>query len=247
MCLPFDHSPAFMTALECLHEERLGVWTGAESVLMIPGPPRDNWYYRREVAIGGAVLDCLVYPVSRLVSMFGPALKVTGFLNTLIPHRIVGGGHRVESDVDDNVALLIEWPTDQVAVARTLWGTSFTRNDTVVFGRKATLWLSGGQVVLHAPDRAPVGGEPVDWQGLEPCFRLPVAGGGESIVDHFVECIRSGAQPRCSGRLQLHVHEILFAGWEAARDGRARELETQFAPWHEHAPSSFRDTRRGYL
>ena len=47
MCLPFDHTPGFLTALEYLNEETLGKFTGAESVLLIPGPPRDNWYYDR--------------------------------------------------------------------------------------------------------------------------------------------------------------------------------------------------------
>src|SRR5688572_1297187 len=92
MCLPFDHNPAFLTALEHLNEERIGKLTGAEAVLLIPGPPRDNWYYDRSVAHGGAMLDCLVYPVSRLISFLGPAKRVTGRVNTLIPHRIVGEG-----------------------------------------------------------------------------------------------------------------------------------------------------------
>src|SRR3954462_2247374 len=42
MQLPFDPSPAFLTALDYLHEETLGKFTGGEAVLLIPGPPRDN-------------------------------------------------------------------------------------------------------------------------------------------------------------------------------------------------------------
>src|SRR5438093_1092369 len=55
MCLPFDHTPAFLTALEFLNEETLGKFTGAEAVLLIPGPPRDNWYYDRSIAPGDAM------------------------------------------------------------------------------------------------------------------------------------------------------------------------------------------------
>src|SRR5207244_6617495 len=121
MCLPFDHNPAFLTALRYLNEETLGRLTGAESVLLIPGPPRDNWYYDRSVAHGGAMLDCLVYPMNRLISLLGPARRVTAMASTLIPHRIVGEGHRVESDVDDNDTLLVEWATGQQGVVRSLW------------------------------------------------------------------------------------------------------------------------------
>jgi predicted dehydrogenase len=248
MALPYDPTPSFLTALEYLNEETLGKLTGAEAVLLIPGPPRDNWYYDRSVAHGGAVLDCLVYPVSRLISMLGPARWVTGRVNTLIPHRIVGDGKRVESDVDDNVTLVIEWDGGQQAVARTLWGTSFTRNDTTVYGRRGTLWLSGGQVVVHSPERPLPGAESVEWQGFRDCYRVPVPPGtpDESIVDHFVRSIREGTEPRCSGRLQLHVHEILFRGCEAAATGRTQTLETTFTPWHPLAPAFF-DTRSGYV
>jgi predicted dehydrogenase len=248
MCLPYDATPSFLTAVAYLQERYLGKFTGAEAVLMIPGPPRDNWYYDRSVAHGGAALDCLVYPVSRLISLLGPAKRVAGMVNTLIPHRIVEGGKRVESDVDDNVTLVIEWETGQLAVARTLWGTSFTRHDATVYGRKGTLWLSGGKVVLHSPEGVPEGGEPIDWQRLSDCYRMPVPPGtpDESIIDHFVNSINAGQRPKCDGRLQLHVHEILFKGYEAAATGRAQELETTFDPWHPVDPT-FYDTRSDYI
>lgn len=250
MVLPFDHNPAFLTALAYLNETYLGKFTGAEAVLLIPGPPRDNWYYDRSLAHGGAMLDCQVYPTSRLVSLLGPASRVTGRVNTLIPHRIVGGGKQVESDVDDNVTLIVEWATGQQAVVRTLWGTSFSRNDTVVYGRKGTLWISSGQVILHQPHGAPAvaGAEPIEWQGFRDCYRMPIPADtpNESHIDHFVQSVQSGTQPRCDGRLQLHVHEILFKGYAAAETGQVQTLETRFTPWHE-VPASFYNTRDGYV
>jgi predicted dehydrogenase len=248
MCLPFDHNSAFLTALQYLNEEALGKWTGAESVLLIPGPPRDNWYYDRSIAHGGAMLDCLVYPMSRLVSLLGPARSVTAKVSTLIPRRIVGDGKRVESDVDDNVTLIVEWAGGQQAVVRTLWGTSFTRNDTTVYGRKGTLWLGGGQVVLHSPEKTVEGAEPIEWHGFKECYRVPISDEtpNESIIDHFVRCIQTGAQPKCSGKLQLHVHEILFKAYRAAETGATQQLETTFEPWH-HVDPAFYETRAGYV
>lgn len=248
MCLPYDASPAFRTALRCLNEATIGKWTGAESVLLIPGPPRDNWYYQRAVAHGGAMLDCLVYPLSRLVSLLGPARRVTAFVNTLIPRRIVAEGRRVESDVDDNDTLLVEWEHGQQAVVRSLWGTSFSRNDTAIYGRRGTLWLSGGRVILHAPTGAPPGAEPVEWQGFSDCYGLPIAADvpDESIMDHFLNSILAGREPTASGRLQLHVHEILFRAYEAAATGQAQDLRTTFSPWHRVNPGFYR-TGEEYL
>jgi predicted dehydrogenase len=194
------------------------------------------------------MLDCQVYPVSRLISLLGPAKRVAGMVNTLIPKRIVGGGKHVESDVDDNVTLVVEWENGQQAVIRTLWGTSFSRNDTAVYGRKGTLWISGGQVILHSPQGEIPDAEPIDWHGFSDCYRVPIRPEtpNESMIDHFVQSIAAGAQPRCSGKLQLHVHEVLFQGYRAAETGQTQELTTTFTPWHE-VPASFSDTRDGYV
>ncbi len=251
MCLPLDHNPAFLTLLMLMNEAVIGKFTGAEASLLIPGPPRDNWYYDRSVAQGGAMLDCLVYPLSRLISLLGPARWVTARVNTLLPKRVVADGKRVNSDVDDNVTLIVEWETGQQAVVRTLWGTSFSRNDTVVYGRKGTLWLSGGSVVLHSPQQpAPLGVpiEPIEWQGFRDCYRIAPRPEtpNESHIDHFVNCICAGETPRCNGQLQLHVHEILFAAYVAAETGRTQELTTSFEPWHT-VDREFFDTRSDYV
>lgn len=247
MCLPFEGNLIFRTALEYLNEATLGKFTGAEAAIMIPGHPRDNWYYDRSIS-GGALLDCLVYPVSRLISLLGPARTVTGMMNTLIPKRLVGNGKPVESDIDDNDTLIIEWETGQQAVVRTIWGTSFTRNDTTIYGRHGTLWLTQDQVVVHSPGAPVPGADRVAWQNVDHCYRVPAPGEGreESIVDHFVDSISNGTEPRSSGTLQLHVHEILFKGRLAAQTGCVQKLESRFIPWHP-LHSDFFDTRGNYI
>jgi predicted dehydrogenase len=248
MQLPFDHSPAFLTALDYMNEETIGKFTGAESVLLIPGPPRDNWYYDKSVAVGGAMLDCMVYPTSRLISLLGPAAWVTAQVNTLIPHRIVGGGKRVESTVDDNVTLIVEWESGQQAVIRSLWGTSFAKNDTTIYGRKGTLWLDGGTVAIHSPGSPIEGAEKTEWRGFSDCYKIPISPEkpNESMIAHFADCIANGKTPKCDGRLQLHVHEILFKAYLSAETGQAQRLETTFAPWHD-VPASFYQTRAEFI
>ena len=255
LALPYDATPPFLEALKYLDTSSLGVFTGAESQLLLPGPGRDNWYYDKSVA-GGAMLDSLVYPTSALIGMLGPARRVTGFVNTLIPHRLVGGTtvdmtppqpggdtKVVESNVDDNVTLVIEWAGGQQAVLRTLWGTSLFRMDCTVYGRDSTLWLSGSDLIVHSPLR-PVAGQPsIEWHGYTNCYRIPVRElENEGLVDHFADCINKVAKPNCGGEQQLHVHEILFKGYDAARTGIVQQLETTFVPWHS-TDLAFMDTR----
>lgn len=246
LALPFNAAAPFLTALDHLNEATLGVFTGAEAQLNIDGHPRANWFYSRDVA-GGVMLDTMVYPVARLIEMLGPAKRVTGFANTLIPHRMVGD-QIVESNIDDNVSLLVEWEGGQQGVLRAFWGTSMYRNDTFIYGRHGTLMIDvpSGDVVIHSPQRPIEGAEPLTWRGQKDCFRLAVKAmpnvTGEGLIEHFIDCIQARAQPTCSGIQQLHVHEILFKGYEAVRTGRTQELETTFTPWHKIDPS-FHSTR----
>lgn len=248
MCLPFDHTPAFQTALKYINEATIGKFTGGESLLIIPGPYRDNWYMNKDVAQGGAMLDCVVYPMSRIVSMLGPAKRVTAMVNNLIPHRICGNGKLCESDVDDNVTLIVEWAGGQQVVVRTLWGTSFWRNDTTVYGRKGTVWFTGDRAIVHSPEKAISEGELINWQGFDNCYSIPASSefADECMIGHFTKCIRDHKEPKCSGHLQLHVHEILFKGYVSAETGITQELETTFTPWNVIDPD-FYNTRDGWI
>jgi predicted dehydrogenase len=258
-------SRAFTAALAYVNEETLGVFMGAEAQLLLPGPSRANWYYDRKLAGGGAGLETLVYPVSRLVNMLGPASRVSGFVNTLIPHRILGNsktadvvppprdpaqGKTVESTVDDNATLVIEWPGGQQAVVRALWGSSIVRfNETVIYGRRGTLWLHGNDLVVHSPDAPIPNAIPTTWHGYANCYRVPVPvrpgyeyPRDEGLIEHFVDCIQGLGAATCAGRQQLHVHEILFRGCEAALTGRTQRLETTFIPWR-CVEAGFHDSR----
>lgn len=248
MCLPFDHTPEFLTALKYINEESIGKFTGVESVLMIPGPYRDNWYMDSKISHGGAMLDCVVYPMSRLISMLGPAKRVAAMVNNLIPYRICGNGKKCKSDVDDNVALIVEWENGQQAVVRTLWGISYGRNDTTVYGRKGTVWYDGQWVIIQSPEKPVEGAELVTWQGMDTCYSVKPSPDtlNESMIGHFAECIRTHTEPKCSGHLQLHVHEILFKAYVAAETGITQDLETTFTPWNVIDPK-FYETRDGWI
>jgi predicted dehydrogenase len=251
MSLPFNLNPVFLAASEYVNEQYIGKITGAEAQLSLPGPWRDNWYYDKSIAHGGAVFDCLVYPISRLISLLGPAISVMAEVNTLIPNRIVGEGKKVNSDVDDNVTLIVEFAGGQHAVIRTLWGMSFKQNNTLIYGRKGTIALndSGFPLVIHSPEQALSNAEQVSWRGLNNCY-VPhdkiAAIPNESVMAHFTACLRSEKQLIHSARQQLHVHEIMFGAYLSGESGKRYECSTTFTPWDKLHSSIF-DTRSGYI
>lgn len=251
---PYDATPAFMAALAQLNEATLGAFTGAQANLNFPGAGAARAETYDDKNKQGALFSSVVYSVSTLISLLGSARSVTGLVNTLIPHRLMGEGDpidfappprnstkRSESNIEDNVTLLIEWPSGQQATVRGLWGTSFFESGTTIYGRQGTMWLSGNDIVIHSPARPIAGAAPITWNGKQNCYKVPITEvrKNEGLVDHFVDCILKLAQPNCGGEQQLHVHEILFKGLEATKSGRTQELTTSFKLWHEIDPTFF--------
>jgi predicted dehydrogenase len=231
--LPFLSSPELQLARHYLREEVIGKVVAAEAHLSLPGPPRANWYYSAE-AEGGAMLHTAVCALSELAFLLGPAQRVTGFVNTLMPHRRTADGGRVRSAVDDNVGLLLEYATGQQAVVRSVWGPAFRRNSTIIFGRQGTVFMrEGGRRVVVQSRLGPVmGGAPVEFMGLDWCYafepRAPEP--EETVLGVFAQAVRSGQTGAQDAALALHVLEQMLRGYESAALGRAMALETAFEP-----------------
>jgi predicted dehydrogenase len=249
MALPFVHNPAFLAALEFATEEYLGKITGVEADLSFPGPPRSNWYYSAE-AEGGAMLDTMVYPLARVAALMGPATRVSAFVNRLIPHRLTGDGGRVESQVDDNVTILLEYPGGQQGIVRSYWAQSYMQNGTVLHGRHGAIFLSRwGRPLVVKSDLKPVpNAAKIEFIGLENCYAIepPPMAVADDIVGHFVSCIQTGNRPRCDGATGLHIAEQQMMAYVSSRENRAIPLETSFDLWWNREPA-MTDLSAGYL
>lgn len=248
MALPYVDSPNFLAALPYIREDVIGKITGIEADLSFPGPPRSNWYYSRE-AEGGAMLDTMVYPLARIAALMGPAKRVAAFANRLIPHRLTGDGGKVESEVDDNVTILLEYPTGQQAVVRSFWTQSYMQNGTVLHGRHGAIFLNRwGRPLVIKSDLGPVpDAEKVEFLGLDNCYvpAIPAQRVEDDIVGHFVHSIRTGARPHADGSIGLHIAEQQMMAYRASAENRAIELETTFDPWWER-PAGIMDLSEGY-
>jgi predicted dehydrogenase len=239
MALPYVDNPAFLTALDYAREEYIGKITGIEAELSFPGPPRSNWYYSAE-AEGGAMLDTMVYPLARVAALMGPAKRMTAFVGRLIPHRITGDGGRVESAVDDNVTILLEYPGGQQAQIHSIWARSYMTNGTVLHGRHGAIFLSryGQPLVVKSDLKAPPESQPVEYLGISNCYTVPIPAPdveGE-LVAHFARAIRKEAPLHCGIDVGMHIAEQQQMAYRSSKEGRAIDLSTSFDLWWPREP-----------
>ncbi len=248
--LPFLAYPEHLLAQRFLHESIIGKVVAAEAHMSLPGPPRSNWYYRKE-AEGGAMLDTMVYALSDLACVLGPASVITGLVNTLVPRRRTGDGGRVRTEVDDNVSLLLAYATGQHATVRSCWAPANFRRATIFYGRHGTIYLrEGGKRIVVQSGRGPVpGGHRVEFMGLDDCYEIvprPIEP-EEDILGHFLDSVRTGKPAVSNGALALHVTEQMMKGYESSASRRTIELETDFSLAWDREPGIMDLSGPGYL
>lgn len=173
----------------------------------------DLWFFDAKQASVGALFDMGVYAVSGLVAVFGSVVKVTGIVRT----------HDKPTPLEDTATLILEFASGVTATAETGWCDPVRTWRFDFFGTKGSLAINGygkDDLVRYEPgsyikEGVPPIPHPVD---LTPYDR----GTGTA---HFVDCVRQGKQPPLShARSARHLTEVMLAGLESSRQGRAVAL-----------------------
>ncbi|NKB70248.1 MAG: hypothetical protein GKR89_24520 [Candidatus Latescibacteria bacterium] len=176
------------------------------------------WFFDAAQASVGALFDMGVYAVASLVAVLGSARRVVGATATFDK----------PTQLEDQATLVLEMANGGLATAETSWcdparsrelsihGTAGKFTAPGVDGAEVTQWTP----TSYSDERAPVEMRPLDCsQSLGNAHR------------HFVDCIGAGHQPPLSHVWAArHVTEILLAGLESGRSGRAVDLRTRAEP-----------------
>jgi predicted dehydrogenase len=227
LCMPHFGNTVY-TLRELVREGAIGKVSGARCRTSHGGPEiyyaeirdlfgekdDDLWFFDSRRASVGALFDMGVYAVSQLVAILGSVRRVTGFAATFDK----------PTDLEDVATLVLQLENGGIATAETSWCDPARTHELSIHGTAGKFTLPGkdGAAVTkwtptsYTREDAPVHTEPV---------ACTVGVGG--LHQHFLDCIRQGIQPPLSNaHTARHVTEILLAGLEAARTGRAVDLQT---------------------
>jgi predicted dehydrogenase len=182
---------------------------------------------------GGPVLDVGPYYITTLVNLLGPVARVQAVTSTGFPERIVTAegprkGHRIAVETPTTALSLLQfvggaqimfgaswdvWRHGHAPIE--LYGTqgSMRVPDPNFFGGIVETTEGNGDWVAHATDDLPLG--VVNWPPEEPRTANYRALG----VVEIAAAIREGRPQRASGRLALHVLDVLQAVLESGAKG----------------------------
>jgi UDP-N-acetylglucosamine 3-dehydrogenase len=206
------------TARDIIGSGRLGRVLAFRSFFGTPGPDRwlpeglGSWFFRREHAFAGALADLAAHKADLIPWLVGePVTQVTCLL---------AGGNKGEATVDDNAALVLRLAGGAVGTIQASWTHApGVENATVLYcerGKVRILDDPACELVVEGE-----GGREEHRVGLPSSPRNPIPSG---VIDHFVDCVRTGRTPDVTGADGYAALRVLIGALEAAETGRTVTL-----------------------
>ena len=182
--------------------------------------PHSPWFYTRDEAGGGAVMDMGVHSIELARWVLGrPAAKSV--------YARLGNQLHPDSALEDHAVLIVEFAGDVVAVLEPSWALKGGMESHLnLFGTEGVLYtdLLRGTGMRMYSDKG-ISGEPFDsirWSTPDPDWLGN--NGYPQEFRHFLSCAREGRKPRVDGEDGLAQLEICYAAYESAATGRRVEL-----------------------
>ncbi|WP_104433066.1 Gfo/Idh/MocA family protein [Kineococcus xinjiangensis] len=209
------------TARRVLDDGLLGAPVAATATMLTPGHerwhPDPDFYYAPG---GGPLLDMGPYYVSALVSLLGPVVSAVGAASHTRTSRTIGrgprAGERVPVTTDTHVTGVLTHASGALSTLVMSFDAVATRGSSIeVHGERGSLVVPDpnhfdGDVLLH-----PLGGD--GWQLVPVSAGYRAGGRGIGLLD-LAE--RTRREPRASGRVGLHVLDVLESLLDSAARGR---------------------------
>jgi predicted dehydrogenase len=187
--------------------------------------PAPEFYYK---VGGGPMFDMGPYYLTALVSLLGPAKRVTGSARISFPQRTITSqpnyGKKIDVEVPTHVAGILDFQNGAVASIITsfdIWNANLPRIE-----------IYGSEGSLTVPDPNTFGG-PVsfrmhgqeEWKEIPPVYGYNENSRGLGIAD-MAHAVVNGGKHRANGDVAYHVLDIMQGFHDASDEGRHYELKS---------------------
>jgi predicted dehydrogenase len=218
------------TCRRLIDEGAIGIPVAATAFMANHGPEAwhpDPWFYYAQG--GGPVFDMGPYYFTTLISLLGPARRVSGSVRRTFRNRVIGSGPKagqlVDVEIPTHAAGTIDFESGAIA--------TFVLSFDVWSSQLPRIEIYGSEGTLSVPDPNTFGGpvrirrqEDAEWR--EVALTLPYAENSRGLgLSEMMHALETGRQHLASGALGMHALEIMHAVHDASGTGRAVELRYQ--------------------
>jgi len=222
-------SPQFAFMARTLAQGALGRVAAAHADYGHEGPNWSSFFY--EVG-GGSMPDLMVYNLTSLTGLLGPAKQVTAMLSVVTPERDITDKGKVKVTEEDNAMVLLDHGKGVISHVQSGFNYFNPNGHDGSKERRHTLSIigSGGIMGLVGYDWAPQG---VDVATRENPTFVRQATDAEGYIWQrgaalAAECLATGKELLVTPEQALHVLEIITSARESQKTGRRIELTSTF-------------------
>jgi predicted dehydrogenase len=220
------YAPAFAKVKQTIEEKALGQIYMARGKEQHSGP-HSGWFYKKEQAGGGALIDLGIHDIACLVWFMGCDVKKV-FCQTAItqPNR----GKFGICEVDDNAVGILYFENGAMVTIEESWTAPGG------YDMKFELYGTDGQIVVDPCRMTPLTvysekgyGYAVEKASSTAGWTFPVPEeawtfGYPQEMKHFVKCIETGEKPLTDGEYGLKILRIVEAMYKSAQSGKIEEI-----------------------
>jgi len=182
--------------------------------------PHSAWFYQKETAGGGAMMDlgCHALAWFRWMTKNAKIKTVYADMKTVL--------HKQITDCDDNVVTIVEFENGVIGMAEDSWARHGGMDDRIeVYGTKGVSYADlfrGNAALTYSLDGYDYAGEKAGatkgWTFT--VFEEAFNQGYPQELAHFIRCVREDLTPLVTGEDGRAVLEIIYAAYESARTGQ---------------------------
>lgn len=222
-------SPQFAFMARTLAQGALGRVAAAHADYGHEGPNWSSFFY--EVG-GGSMPDLMVYNLTSLTGLLGPAKRVTAMLSIVTPERDITGRGRIPVTEEDNAMVLLEHDHGVISHLQSGFnyfnphghdGSQEQRHTIAIVGSRGYMGLvgydwepHGVELATHARPR--LERHATDAQGY-------IWQQGAALA---AECLATGKELLVTPEQALHVLEIITAARQSQKTGQRVKLKSTF-------------------
>jgi predicted dehydrogenase len=173
-----------------------------------PGWAKSDWFYVKDLAAGGAMLDMGIHAIDLCLWLFGPAVGVTAKAGTLIK----------KIEVDDNAVLILEFKTGALGYIEVGWTSKPGFSGLEIYGTEGSLICDYTRGLYLIGGKASAGKDSAsDWKLIE---KSPTHGGWATEIGYWIEVVRGEEKLTMDGKAGRNALEIALAAYKSSVTGK---------------------------
>jgi len=173
-----------------------------------PGWAKSDWFYKQDLAAGGAMLDMGIHAIDLCLWLFGPVVGVSAKAGALIK----------KIEVDDNAVLILEFKNGRLGYIEVGWTSKPGFSGLEIYGTEGSLICDYVRGLQHVGGKASAGKDGVsEWKRID---KNPTQGGWTTEIAHWMDVVMGNEKLTMDGKAGRAALEVALAAYKSSSTGK---------------------------